>query len=250
MIFEYIMKLQGKKEWGTFLDAGTGSHSLSWVVGLNTTKWTAITGSQHRSDNMISQFKDKMRDQDEVVFGNWVDPDMLKGQVFDTVLADYLLGSIDGFAPYFQDKLFERLRSHTKKDLYFVGMEPLPDTADTPQGQLIIEIAKLRDACILLAGHRCYREYPLDWTLRQLTRSGFRIENVSNFETIQTRDFVEVQLNVAETKLEFIKDLQVAESMTSHIKKMRKRVYDMKWGLRFGGDYVIHASKIEQLTDK
>ena len=102
-----------------------------------------------------------------------------KGQVFDVVLADYLLGSIDGFAPYFQvsthnniqrvkekkereakrrrnkieetrenkrrerknhtliffkDKLFERLKPHTKKDLYFVGMEPLPDTADSSQG--------------------------------------------------------------------------------------------------------------------
>lgn len=28
------MKLHGKPGWGTFLDAGTGSHSLSWVVGI------------------------------------------------------------------------------------------------------------------------------------------------------------------------------------------------------------------------
>lgn len=105
------------------------------------------------------------------------------------------------------------------------------------KGQLVIEIAKLRDACILLAGHRCYREYPLvriiiinnhlnchgintsmkDWTLRQLTRAGFKIENVSNFETIQSADFVEVQLNVAESKVEFIKDKLVAEAMTGRI---------------------------------
>jgi hypothetical protein len=30
------------------------------------------------------------------------------------------------------------------------------------------------------------------------------------------------------------------------IKKMRRRVYDMKWGVRFGGDYVIHATKKEE----
>ena len=35
---------------------------------------------------------------------------------------------------FFKDKLFERLKPHTKKDLYFVGMEPLPDTADSSQG--------------------------------------------------------------------------------------------------------------------
>jgi len=245
MIFEYIMKLHGKNEWGTVLDAGTGAHSLSWVIGLNTTRWTAITGSQQRADNMINTFKAKMRPEDRVVYGNWVDPELLKDEVYDVVLADYLLGSIDGFAPYFQDKLFERLRPHTKKHLYFVGMEPLPDSASTPQGRLVIEIAKTRDACILLAGHRCYREYPQSWTLRQLTRCGFKIENVSNFETIQTPDFVETQLNVAESKLEFIHDLQVAEAMASNIKRLRNKMRSMKWDIRFGSDYVIYATKVE-----
>jgi len=245
MIFEYIMKLHGKNEWGSLLDAGTGAHSLSWVIGLNTTRWTAITGSQKRADNMISQFKGKIREEDKVIFGNWLDPDMLKGEVYDVVLADYLLGSIDGFAPYFQDKLFERLRPHVKKHLYFVGMEPLPDSAESTQGQLIIEIAKLRDACILLAGHRCYREYPLEWTLRQMKNSGYKIEYVTNFETVQTADFVEIQLNVAESKLEFITNLQLADAMAAHIKRLRKKVYSLKWGVRFGSDYVISATKIE-----
>lgn len=31
-----------------------------------------------------------------------MDENFLKGRVFDTVLADYLIGAIDGFAPYFQ----------------------------------------------------------------------------------------------------------------------------------------------------
>lgn len=33
-----------------------------------------------------------------------------------------------------KDKLFERLKPHTKKHLYFVGMEPLPDNATSAQG--------------------------------------------------------------------------------------------------------------------
>lgn len=41
---------------------------------------------------------------DEIVIGNWRDERFLEGQVFDTVLADYLVGAIDGFAPYFQVK--------------------------------------------------------------------------------------------------------------------------------------------------
>jgi len=32
---------------------------------------------------------------------------------------------------------------------------------------------RLRDACLLLAGERPYREYPADWVLRALRRSSF-----------------------------------------------------------------------------
>lgn len=33
--------------------------------------------------------------------------------------------------------------------------------------------------------------------------------------------------------------------MEEDIKRMRKRIYDMKWGTRFGSDYVIHATRID-----
>lgn len=55
--------------------------------------------------------------------------------MFDVVIADYLVGSIDAFAPYFQDKIFERLKPHVGKRLYVTGAEPLPDhVEDNPQG--------------------------------------------------------------------------------------------------------------------
>lgn len=42
---------------------------------------------------------------DEIVVGNWRDEKFLEGRVFDTVLMDYLVGAIDGFAPYYQVRL-------------------------------------------------------------------------------------------------------------------------------------------------
>lgn len=51
---------------------------LFFLLGLNTTRWTAITGSQQRANHMKSEFKNKIREQDEVIFGNWLDPNLLK----------------------------------------------------------------------------------------------------------------------------------------------------------------------------
>ena len=52
---------------------------------------------------------------------------------FDTVLADYLLGAVEGFAPYWQGQLFGRLRPLVAKRLYVIGLQPYihgrPDTA-------------------------------------------------------------------------------------------------------------------------
>jgi hypothetical protein len=34
-LFDYIVKSQGEQEWGDILDAGTGSHSLDWLLGIS-----------------------------------------------------------------------------------------------------------------------------------------------------------------------------------------------------------------------
>lgn len=49
---------------------------------------------------------------------------------FDVVLADYLLGSMDGFTPYRQDVLIERLLPHLAPGgtLVLVGLEPIPNS--------------------------------------------------------------------------------------------------------------------------
>jgi len=61
---------------------------------------------------------------------------------------------MDGFSPYYQDLIFSRLSQHLHPKhgrLYIVGLNPIPDKVDG-DGQIICEVTKLRDACILLAG--------------------------------------------------------------------------------------------------
>jgi len=244
-LFDYIRKMQGNN-WGSILDAGTGSHSLEWIIGLNSTKWTAITGDPKRQAAMEKLFEGKIRPEDKVISGNWKDDDLLEGEVYDIVIADYLIGSLDGYAPYYQYQLIERLKPHVGKKLYIVGAEPFPDKVeDDEHGQLIVDIAKIRDSCILLAGQRPYREYPMDWVMKTLKRAGFHINGVGFFESTHGREFVEMQLNVAETKLKYFQNKDLAQSMQKHIDETRSKVRKLKWGIRFGNDYVIAATPIQ-----
>ncbi|CAN0130013.1 unnamed protein product, partial [Scytosiphon promiscuus] len=152
------MQKSANKPWGKFLDAGTGTHSLKWINTLDTEGFTAVTADPQFADTTRREIGFKVKAPDEIVVGNWRDEKFLEGKVFDTVLADYLVGAIDGFAPYYQDQVFERLRRHVAPGgrIYLVGMQPLPDH---PGGaaELVCETARLRDSCILLAGHRPYR---------------------------------------------------------------------------------------------
>lgn len=247
-LFSHIESIQGDTPWGTFLDAGTGSHSLKWVSGLPTSRWTAVTCGRGWTEKLRAEFADRMRRDDRVEEGNWTDPAFLYGEVYDVVLADYLLGAVDGFSPYFQDRLLERLRRHVGSRLYLVGLEPYPETTPDPAGRIIIEIAKLRDACILLAGDRPYREFPLDWTLECLERSGYRIEDSRSFPIIYRDEFINGQLDVCLRKLPRFPSRELASEMERSVAALRERalgVCETHRGIRFGFDYVIHATPVE-----
>ena len=62
-------------------------------------------------------------DRGELVIGNWDDPELLRGETFDVILADYLIGAIDGFSPFTQELTFQRLRRHLAKDVDGLGLE-------------------------------------------------------------------------------------------------------------------------------
>lgn len=62
--------------------------------------------------------------------------------------------AMDGFSPYCQDMIFSRLSKHLHPvhgRLYVVGLNPIPDYVEG-EANILCEITRLRDACILLAG--------------------------------------------------------------------------------------------------
>ncbi len=244
-LYERVTALHGHRPWGAVLDAGTGRSSMRWLLGLDTERWTAVTGSQAMADNTRREAGERMRPQDRLVVGNWIDPELLAGERYDTVLADYLLGAIEGFAPYWQDRLFERLRPLVGRRLYVLGLEPyvprLPTDAD---GRLVNEIGRLRDACLLLAEDRPYREYPLDWTLRHLERAGFRIVDAEAIPIRYGERFVHSQLDMCVQAAGKLRDRRLAAPLLAHVADLRARALAhvaREGGLRHGHDYIVTA---------
>lgn len=69
---------------------------------LNLSPRESLPGAALSLSGRRAQIGFTVKPPDEVVIGNWMDENFLNGRVFDTILADYLIGAIDGFAPYFQ----------------------------------------------------------------------------------------------------------------------------------------------------
>jgi len=89
-------------------------HSIKWIQSLipSCTSWTAVTADQ----GMCTQIQrdidimSRIRQTDSVIIGNWMDDNFCSQiGVFDTILADYLIGAVDGFSPYEQDTIICRL---------------------------------------------------------------------------------------------------------------------------------------------
>lgn len=247
-LFSRIERHQGAQPWGSVLDAGAGEHSMRWLAGLSASSLTGVTAANWMALKVRQGLGALLRPEDRLVIGNWTDPGLLEGEVFDTVVADYLLGAIDGFAPYFQDQLFARLRPHVGQRLYVVGMAPFPDQSADPGGQLILDIARLRDACILHAGHRCYREYPRDWVERSLAGAGFKVEAAWSLPIVFRERFVNGQLDVCERKLPLIDDMILREALGAHIRALRERA--LRWleahpgGVQLGEDWIVAAQPV------
>lgn len=247
-LFSHIERLHGSRPWGAVLDAGTGSHSLAWVSRLSSERWTAVTGEGWRLEGLQQELGGVMRPVDRLLVGNWSDPLLLHGEVFDTVLADYLVGAIDRFAPYHQYRFFARLRPLVGGRLYVVGLEPqAPGPGESPAERIVLEIVRLRDAAILLAGDRPHREYPLEWVLASLEESGFRVDDATVFPIIYRERFIEEQLDVCRKKTQRLRDPALAKALLAHVEDVRARALEecrLGEGLRVGSDYVIAASPV------
>lgn len=247
-LFAYIEELRGEQPWGEVLDAGTGVHSLDWIRTLPTTSWTAITADHGMADTIRAAVGDQMRPQDRLLVGNWVNDSLLTGEAFDVILLDYLIGAIEGFAPYWQDRVFDRLRPLMSPGgrMYIIGLEPYVQfEPDTESGRIIWEIGRVRDACLLLAGERPYREYPADWVMRQLGRAGFRMLEYRHFSNRFHSGFVDSQLDMCLNLLERFASDELAEAMRQYVTDLRGRaleLHDRGGVLAHGADYVIVAA--------
>lgn len=247
-LFSCIEALQGDVSYGRVLDAGTGTRSMSWLMALHTDSWTAITAAPAHAAQVERLVGERQRPQDRLLVGNWTDPDLLAGENFDTVLADNLLGAIEGFAPFFQTELFARLRMLTAKRLYITGMEPyVIERPGDQAGVLIWEIGRYRDACLILSGEQHYREYPLNWVLAQLRRSKFQPVAARKFPMRLKAKFVNGQLDMCRPHLQRLPDQKLIQSLIAHGEELRSRALEhieRHGALSHGFAHVIAADPV------
>lgn len=244
-LFTHIEGLHGDTPWGDFLDAGTGVNSSLWGTALATERWTGVTAAPGHADQVRGAVGDRLRPGDRLTVGNWTDPALLEGEGFDTVLADYLIGAVEGFSPYFQSQMVRRLRPMTRRRLYLVGLDPyVVGPAETDEGRLVREIGRLRDAVLLLADETPYREFPAEWTVNALDEAGFRVTSARRFPNRYRAKWVNGQLDMAVRRLERLSDRALAAGLADRIEETRARGLALcreRDGLRHGADYVIAA---------
>lgn len=243
-LLRHIELLQGDAPWGDVLDAGTGKRTLPWITGLPTTSWTAVT----REPNVRAQLVDSIpwRKKDEFIVGDWTDPALLLGRAFDVVVADTLLPAIETTAPYFQGRLFERLRPHVRSRLYVVGLEPWPERGATTAEDVVLESVRLRDAALQLAGHRPYREFPMSWVARQLDKLGFVLVDAKHFSITHSARSIERVLAVVGEVAPRIPDAEAAQALTKYASRLGERarwMHEQHGGFKFGQHYVIAARR-------
>lgn len=258
VLFGCMERLQADKPWGDLLDAGTGLHSLRWIATLPIHSFTAVTADTTMQRNVeIEAQALGMEDRGRVVKGNWFPPnngeeslvDTFGGQQFDTILADYLIGAMDGFSPYQQDLMIPLLTKLLKPQgrLYIVGLEPIPDRMDGP-GNIVCRVRQVRDACILLAGHRCYREYPLQWVQRQITSNAPDLQLLQShqYPILYKHETIVRQINVGRSKFSyFTPDLATAMGkVLDELEQESLEATQREGKIQVGFDYVVAAERI------
>ncbi len=248
-LLRYIQRLHGERPWGSVLDAGTGVQSMRWIADLETERWTAVSASPRHAEQVRRTVKPGQRPGDRIEIGNWTDPDLLSGEVYDTVLADYLLGAVEGFTPYFQAYLFRRLRPLAGKTLYVKGLEPYVPTLrpEDKAGRILWEIGRYRDGCVLLGNEMPYREYPPGWVVDNLRDSGFAVREIKSFKIRYKKGFVNAQIDACAPIIENLADRNLAAALTMRGAALRAEALafiDSEGALSAGRNYVIAAEPV------
>ena len=247
------------KPYGRILDAGTGGHSLKWLATLPDEAVdciTAVTADATSGEGKGASDKQSLLNTgrgDALVEGSWCSGHAPAGAAFDTVLCDYLIGSMDGFTPFMQDTILSELKARCAPGalLHVVGLTPIYAQLGAAQyknlkeaERIVVDTARLRDACILLAAHRPYREFPATWIIRQLEKSGFEVITPwKSYGVIWKHATIKRQLDVARRKLPHFADQSVAAAMRGQIDALDASAKKLlgATGVTYGADYVISA---------
>ena len=208
-----------------------------------------MSASPRQSERVRDAIKPSQRPNDKIVLGNWVDTKLLNDETYDTVLADYLLGAIEGFSPYYQPYLFKRLRPLTRRILYVKGLEPYVPTMrpQNTSGRILWEIGRFRDACVLHGNDIPYREYPAGWVVDNLRMNGFEVLTVKHFDIRYKKLFVNAQIDICAPIIERLVDRDLAEALKAHGETLRKKALDVinsEGALCSGRNYVISAKPV------
>jgi hypothetical protein len=229
---------------------GTCAHSLRWLATLPLDGGlVAVTADATMQRNCQREIADLGIDQvTTLVQGNWFDetnPLDFAENEFDVILCDYLIGAMDGFSPYRQDLMIPNLTKYLKPAgrMYIVGLEPIPDDS----GSVISRVRQVRDACILLAGHKCYREYPASWLERQIRHTpDLEYLHRQHFTILYHKSTIVKQINVGRSKLPLLPDY-MRDSMRTLLNDLEGRVDDETEQdtkrIPLGFDYVVTAEK-------
>jgi len=261
-LFGCIETQQGDVSFGNVLDAGTGLHSLRWIATLGDkgmTHFTAITADETMRQRCQQEIeKLGVSPIGQVLIANWFDDNNLQQQLeqqqqYDVILADYLIGAMDGFSPYHQDLILAKLCQYYLKPngrLYIVGLQPIPDSAPG-HANIICQVTKVRDACILLAGHRCYREYPVDWVHRQLKAvPNMQLLQTSRFPILYRHDTICKQIQVGRSKFPHFPTPELADAMAKVLDNLEQQSQQATMEspagkISLGFDYIVSAEKLD-----
>lgn len=183
-----------------------------------------------------------MSSTDRVLVGLWQNPELLAGSQFDLILADYLLGACDRYAPHFQEEMLERLISRCRGWIFLIGLEPLPAPAN-PGQQILFEVAQLRDAVQLLLGNRPHREIPQAWVERHLTRLGARVAWSERYHNLYDEGWVERELASLELNLQLFEDGGLAQVLRRRCHALRRRAAEhLRKAASYSFDYLLGIS--------
>ena len=175
---------------------------------------------------------------------------------FDTVLADYLFGSLEYFWPFNEENLMELLvrRVAPGGTLLFIGREPfayptsrafkaLPEAS-----RLVLETERLRDGAMVLSHQRAYREFPERAIREALARRGLVVEARAFFRTRHTARSLAGQLDWAAAEARRVPDASLSAALLKRVEEVRAGAASCE-GLRkghyLGGNYALVCSRVE-----